>query len=78
MGEQHFNFLAQSSRDAAFPRACDLACHVTGAFVDRSQAMLIAARSSKLRAFCSLALAMAVRNASSAGAVFAGSCFSAL
>ena len=32
MGEQHFNFLAQSSRDAAFPRACDLACHVTGAF----------------------------------------------
>ena len=50
---------------------------VTGAFVDRSQAMLIAARSSKLRAFCSLAMAMAVRNASSAGAVFAGSCFSA-
>jgi hypothetical protein len=47
MGEQHFNFLAQSSRDAAFPRACDLACHVTGAFADRSQAMLIAARSSK-------------------------------
>jgi hypothetical protein len=27
---QHFNFLAQSSRDAAFPRARDLACHVTG------------------------------------------------
>ena len=47
MGEQHFNFLAQSSRDAAFPRACDLACHVTGAFVDRSQAMLIAARELK-------------------------------
>ena len=26
MGEQHFNFLAQSSRGAAFPRACDLTC----------------------------------------------------
>ena len=47
MGEQHFNFLAQSSRGAAFPRACDLACHVTGAFIDRSQAMLIAARAAQ-------------------------------
>src|ERR1700681_3739292 len=37
MGEQHFNFLAQSTRGAAFPRACDLACHVTGAFIDRSR-----------------------------------------
>src|ERR1700733_256471 len=36
-GEQHFNFLAQSSGSAAFPRACDLACHVTSAFIDRSR-----------------------------------------
>ena len=35
--------------------------------------MLIAARSSKLRAFCRLAIAMAVRKASSTGAVFAPS-----
>ena len=37
--------------------------------------MLIAARSSKLRAFRRLAMAMAVWNASSAGAVSAGSRF---
>ena len=37
MGKQHFNFLAKASRSAAFPRACDLACHVTGAFIDRSR-----------------------------------------
>jgi hypothetical protein len=29
-GEQHFNFLAQSSRGAAFPRACDLTCPCHG------------------------------------------------
>ena len=33
----------------------------------QSRAMLIAARSSKVRAFCCCAMAMAVRNASSAG-----------
>jgi hypothetical protein len=32
--EQHFDFLAQASRDAALPRACDLACHFTSAFID--------------------------------------------
>ena len=47
-----------------------------GRSIDIDFASESAARSSKLRAFCSCAIAMALMNASSAGAVFAGSRFS--
>jgi hypothetical protein len=35
VSEQHLDFLAHPPRSAAFPRGCDLTCHVAGAFIDR-------------------------------------------